>query len=63
MRQLARALLAGRLVECLDTVNDNAIRTAWAVEVKSRLKEITSGEVDTIPGDVALQRVRQSLKK
>ncbi|RLA43258.1 MAG: hypothetical protein DRR06_12520 [Gammaproteobacteria bacterium] len=52
-----------RIVESLDPVNDDVIRKAWAVEAKSRLEEITSGEVDTIPGDVVLQRVRQALEK
>ena len=51
-----------RIVKTFDPVNDAAIRKAWAVEANSRLKEITSGKVDSIPGDVVLERVRQSLK-
>lgn len=59
----ARALLADRLVESLDPIHDDVIREAWSAEAKSRLQEITSGQVNSIPGDVALQQVRHSLKK
>ena len=59
----ARALLADRLVESLDPIHDDVIRKAWSIEAKNRLQEITSGEIESIPGDIALQKVRQSLRK
>ncbi len=59
----ARALLADRLVESLDPLHDDAVRDAWTTEAKNRLQEVESGQVSPIPGDVALQQVRRSIKK
>ena len=51
-----RALLVQALVASLD--EDTAVEEAWAAEVKRRLAQIESGEVQMIPGDVALAQVR-----
>ena len=51
-----RALLVQALVASLD--EDAAVEEAWAAEVKRRLVQIESGEVQMIPGDVALAQVR-----
>jgi len=59
----ARARLADRLVESLDPIHDSAVREAWATEARSRLQEVESGQVNSIPGDIALQQVRRSIKK
>ena len=59
----ARALLADRLVESLDPTEDETIRQLWITEACRRLEEVRSGRVKTIPGDVALAQVRQSIKK
>ena len=59
----ARALLADRLVESLDPIYDGAVREAWTTEARNRLQEVESGQVSSIPGDIAVQQVRRSIKK
>lgn len=58
----ARALLADRLAESLDPLNDEDIRTAWSDEALRRLDETRSGKVTPIPGDEALAYIRTLLK-
>jgi putative addiction module component (TIGR02574 family) len=57
----ARALLADRLVESLDPVEDEAVRALWIKEAERRRDELRSGKVKTIPGEEALAAVRRSL--
>ena len=59
----ARALLADRLVESLDPLEDEAIRAVWMAEARRRLDEVRSGAVKTIPGEEALAQVRRSLSR
>jgi hypothetical protein len=56
----ARVLLADRLVESLDPVEDEKIRRLWAKEAVRRRDEVRSGRVKTIPGREALKRVRKA---
>lgn len=46
-----RALLAGRLLESLETKEEKEIAAAWAVEAESRLTAYESGELKTVPAD------------
>ena len=59
----ARALLADRLVESLDPVEDEDIRQLWVAEACRRRDDVRSGRVQTVPGDVALAQVRQAIRK
>ncbi|MHB8883035.1 MAG: addiction module protein [Thermodesulfovibrionales bacterium] len=59
----ARALLADRLVESLDPAEDGYIHQLWAAEACRRRDDVRTGRVQTIPGDVALEQVRQSIAK
>lgn len=59
----ARALLADRLTESLDPLMDDEIRGLWVEEAIRRRDEVRSGQVQTIPADVALRQVRESLRK
>ena len=59
----ARALLADRLVESLDPINDESIRALWAAEAIRRRNEVRSGAVQTIPTDVVLTEARDLIKK
>ncbi len=59
----ARALLADRLVESLDPIMDEDIRGLWAEEALRRFEEVRSGKVESIPGEVALARIRGLIKK
>jgi hypothetical protein len=59
----ARVLLADRLVESLDPVEDEKIRRLWAKEAVRRRDEVRSGRVKTIPGAEALKRVRKAVAR
>lgn len=53
----ARALLADRLVESLDPIDDEEIRAAWAAEAQRRLADLRAGKVVAIPADEVLAHV------
>jgi hypothetical protein len=59
----ARALLADRLVESLDPLEDDYIRRLWAAEARARRDDVRSGAVATIHGQDALAHVRKSVAK
>ena len=59
----ARALLADRLVESLDPLTDDEVRSMWSAEAVRRRDEVRSGAVDTIPGEVVAEHVRSLLGK
>jgi putative addiction module component (TIGR02574 family) len=55
----ARALLADRLVESLDPAEDGYIHRLWVKEAHRRLGELRSGEVESIPGEEAMGKLRR----
>jgi putative addiction module component (TIGR02574 family) len=57
----ARARLADLIVESLSPPAEEAIEKLWASEAVSRLNEVRSGCVQTVPGDEALARVRKAV--
>ena len=57
----ARAELTERLVESLAKDISPEITNAQLAEVRRRIAQVESGEVDLIPGDEALARVRNLL--
>jgi hypothetical protein len=57
----ARALLADRLVESLDPVEDGLLQKLWAAEALKRRDEVRSGTVKTITADEALAQVRHAV--
>jgi len=59
----SRARLADLLVESLDADALTEIDRLWLSEAKRRRDEVRSGRVKTIPGDEALQSVRDSLRR
>lgn len=59
----ARALLADRLVESLDPINDEYIRSVWIKEAIRRRDEVRSGAVQSIPAEVVLTEARNLIKK
>jgi Putative addiction module component len=59
----ARALLADRLVESLDPLEDGYFRQVWTEEARQRLDDVRTGKVTTIPGEAALAQVRQSVSR
>lgn len=59
----ARALLADRLAESLDPLEDGYIRQLWVAEARVRRDDVRSGVVKTISGQEALERVRKSVAR
>ena len=59
----ARALLADRLVESLDPINDESIRALWVAEAIRRRNEVRSGTVQAIPAETILAEARNLINK
>jgi putative addiction module component (TIGR02574 family) len=57
----ARTELTERLVESLAEDVSPEITSAQLAEVRQRIAQVESGEVELIPGDEALARVRKLL--
>ena len=59
----ARTMLADRLIESLDTTEDCSIQQLWIAEARRRRDDVRTGRVQTIPGDEALNHVRQAFAR
>ncbi|MGB5595132.1 MAG: addiction module protein [Crocosphaera sp.] len=59
---ISRAMLAEKLIESLEFDSDPTIESAWITEAKKRQDEIENGLVQSIPGEEALEKIRQMLK-
>lgn len=59
----SRARLADLLVESLDADELRHIDRLWVAEAKRRRDEVRSGRVEAIPGDEALQQVRDAVRR
>lgn len=55
----ARAELADLLVESLNPADDGPNHNLWVQEARRRLGELRSGEIEGIPGDEAMAKLRQ----
>jgi hypothetical protein len=58
----SRAKLADRLVESLNVDELGSIDQLWTAEAKRRRDEVRAGRVQTINGEDALCKVRDSLR-
>ena len=54
----ARARVAQRLLESLDSADDTN-RRLWDAEIESRLDAYERGELQAVPGDEVLARLRE----
>jgi hypothetical protein len=59
----SRARLAHLLVESLHADDLGWIDRLWAAEANRRRDEVRSGKVETIPGEDALGKVRDSVRR
>jgi hypothetical protein len=59
----SRARLADLLVESLDADELGDIDRLWVTQAKHRRDEVRTGRVETIPGDDALQKVRNLVRR
>lgn len=57
----ARALLADRLLDNLDSPGRKEIDRLWAEEAERRIQQIRTGEVEPIPGEEVFKEIRKSL--
>jgi hypothetical protein len=57
----SRARLADLLVESLDAADLEQIDRLWITEAKRRRDEVRSRRIEAIPGEEALQKVRNSV--
>lgn len=57
-----RAEIASRILEGLNTPAPG-VEEAWMDEVEVRAKQVDSGDVELIPGNYVLQRLRSATKK
>ena len=55
----ARAALADKLIESLESEEPDEIQRLWSAEALRRRDEIRSGQVKAIPGDEVVQEVRR----
>jgi putative addiction module component (TIGR02574 family) len=53
-----REILADHLLASLDTPNQKKIDAAWAEEIERRVREIDEGTVETIDGELVMQKLR-----
>lgn len=57
-----RAILAGRLLDSLQSGADPAIESEWAAEIDRRISAYDRGEIDSISAEELLARLRQRRK-
>jgi putative addiction module component (TIGR02574 family) len=58
----ARAFLAERLLESLDTEPEFPISSQWLTEIRRRCQEIDRDEVDLIPEEQVFKQAFEALK-
>jgi putative addiction module component (TIGR02574 family) len=58
-----RAMLTDRLLVSLDPPDQKAIDDAWAEEAERRMAEIDEGKVETIDGELVMQKLRSRFKR
>jgi putative addiction module component (TIGR02574 family) len=56
-----RARLAARLIASLD--DEEEIEAAWDAEIERRVREVDSGEVQLIPGEQVMEKMRSRLRR
>lgn len=58
-----RAMLADHLLRSLDGPDQKRIDALWAEEAERRLREIDQGKVETIDGELVIQKLRSRFKR
>jgi len=51
--------VALRLLESLEAADDDSVQDAWTVEIGSRIDDILSGRVQTVPGEEVFGRAAE----
>ena len=58
-----RSLIASRLIESVDDVDDFELSPAWKAEIDRRIESIKNGTAKLIPHDEIMASVRQQLEQ
>lgn len=61
LSEMERAELALFLIQSLDGSQDAGADRAWRIEIERRVAQIERGEIQLIPGDEVLERLRRRL--
>jgi putative addiction module component (TIGR02574 family) len=63
LSETERAELALALIESLDgpAESDAEVDEAWRIEIDRRVAQVEQGEVELVPGDEVIRRVRRRL--
>ena len=62
LSEMERAELALALIESLDGPPDADVEEAWRIEIERRVGQIERGEVQPVPGDEVLERLRRRVR-
>lgn len=62
LSETERAELALSLIESLDGPAEPGVEEAWRVEIERRAGQIERGEVELIPGDEVIARLRRRFR-
>ena len=57
-----RAELVGLLIDSLDPETEQGAEAAWLQEIDRRARELDSGTVQTIPWEIARERLMRALR-
>ena len=58
-----RAMLADHLLESLDGEDQKRIDANWAEEVERRIRDIDEGRVETIEGELVMEKLRSRFNR
>lgn len=51
--------VAMRLLDSIEVADDESIEAAWTTEITSRVDDILTGKVQTVPGDEVLAQIAE----
>ena len=57
-----KEMLLSHLLGELDGSMDEGVNEAWLIEAKHRYQQLKEGEVESIPGEVVIERVKDRLR-
>jgi len=57
-----RALLAGVLLESLESDHEEGVDQAWLAEVELRVAQLDSGEVQTLPLESVMSQLKRQIR-
>ncbi len=62
LEESERALLAGVLLESLESDHDEGTEQAWLSEVDRRVAELDAGKVETLPLETVMSQLKKNIR-